>query len=153
VLFIAGLFGTLIGGFAASAWQKRSPAGYAWVLALTTLLSVPSAFAALLATSTGGSMAFLAITIFLLFLSTGPINTLILESVPVNLRASAMALSIFMIHMFGDWWSPEIVGRLADAFNHDLRKGVLVLPVVLLIGGILWLGLAVHIRRSKILTK
>ena len=31
----------------------------------------------------------------LLFLPTGPINTLIVESVPVNLRASAMAASIF----------------------------------------------------------
>jgi hypothetical protein len=93
-------------------------------------------------------MAFLACTIFLLFLSTGPINTLILESVPVNLRASAMALSIFMIHMFGDMWSPEIVGRLADSF-HDLRKGVLLLPVMLLVGGLFWLSLALYIRRAK----
>ncbi len=76
---------------------------------------------------------------FLLFLSTGPVNTLIIESVPLNLRASAMALSIFMIHLFGDMWSPEIVGRLADAWGHDLRKGVLLLLAVLLVGGVFWL--------------
>jgi hypothetical protein len=88
------------------------------------------------------------VTIFLLFLSTGPINTLIIESVPVNLRASAMALSIFMIHFFGDMWSPEIVGRLADACGKDLRKGVLLLPVMLLIGGALWVALALKITWS-----
>jgi hypothetical protein len=36
---------------------------------------------------------------FFLFLSTGPVNTLILETAPVNLRASAMAVSIFTIHL------------------------------------------------------
>ncbi|HWF17628.1 MAG TPA: MFS transporter, partial [Verrucomicrobiae bacterium] len=35
VLVVAGLLGTLIGGFAATAWQKRNPAGYAWTLALS----------------------------------------------------------------------------------------------------------------------
>ena len=105
VLVFAGLVGTLSGGFAASAWQKRNRAGYAWMLASTTLLAVPTAFAALLASNATSAMTFLAITMFLLFLSTGPINTLIIESVPVNLRASAMALSIFCIHLFGDLWS------------------------------------------------
>jgi MFS family permease len=143
VLVVAGLVGTLTGGFAASAWQKRNPAGYAWTLACTTLAAVPTAFAAVLASSATAVMAFLAVTMFLLFLSTGPINTLIIESVPVNLRASAMALSIFMIHLFGDMWSPEIVGRLADAWGRDLKKGVLLLPFVLFIGGLLWLALAI----------
>jgi len=48
-----------------------------------------------------------------------------------------------MIHLFGDMWSPEIVGRLADAWGKDLRKGVLLLPFVLLIGGLFWLVLAI----------
>ena len=141
VLVVAGLVGTLTGGFAASAWQKRNSAGYAWLLASATLMAVPTAFAALLASNTAAAMWLLAITMFLLFLSTGPINTLILESVPVNLRASAMALSIFMIHLFGDMWSPEIVGRLADTWGKDLQKGVLILPGVLFLGGVLWLVL------------
>jgi MFS family permease len=149
VIVFGGLLGTLLGGFAASAWQKRTPAGYAWLLALSTLAAVPTAFAALLASTASGAMTFLAITIFCLFLSTGPVNTLILDSVPANLRASAMALSIFMIHCFGDVWSPEIVGRVADAFDHQLQKGVLLLPFMLVIGGALWLVLALRIRQRK----
>jgi hypothetical protein len=85
---------------------------------------------------------------FLLFLGTGPVNTLILETVPVNLRASAMAMSIFMIHAFGDIWSPEIVGRLSDVWG-SLQKATLILPCALLLGGILWLWLALQMRRTS----
>jgi hypothetical protein len=87
-------------------------------------------------------MSLLALAIFLLFLSTGPVNTLILETVPINLRAGAMAMSIFSIHLFGDMWSPEMIGRLADRLGGDLQKAVLLLPAVLLVAGVIWLALA-----------
>jgi MFS family permease len=144
VLFFSGLVGTLAGGFAATAWQKRYRAGYAWLLASSVLLAVPTSLAAFLCSSKSGTLSLLAVSMFLLFLSAGPVNTLILETVPLNLRASAMAFSIFMIHMFGDMWSPEIVGRLADAWGDDLRKAVLLLPAVLLLGGVFWLILALR---------
>ena len=93
-------------------------------------------------------MVFLAAAMFFLFLSTGPVNTLILETVPINLRASAMAVSIFMIHLFGDMWSPEIVGRIADA-SGSLRQAVLILPVALIVCAVLWLALAVKTKRAN----
>src|ERR1035437_5288322 len=93
VLVVTGLVGTLIGGFAATAWQKRNRAGYAWSLGLSVLIAVPLAFGAFLAVSTFWSMTFLAAAMFFQFLPTGPVNTLILETAPVNLRASAMAVS------------------------------------------------------------
>jgi len=149
VLVVAGLVGTLIGGFAATAWQKRNHAGYAWTLGLSVLVAVPLAFGAFLAVSTFWSMTFLAAAMFFLFLSTGPVNTLILETAPVNLRASAMAVSIFTIHLFGDMWSPEIVGRLADSFGGNLQKAVLILPVALIVAAGLWLVLALKTKRGK----
>ena len=149
VLVVAGLVGTLIGGFAATAWQKRNRAGYAWTLGLSVLVAVPLAFGAFLASSTLWSMIFLAAAMFFLFLSTGPVNTLILETAPVNLRASAMAVSIFTIHLFGDMWSPEIVGRLADSFGGNLQKAVLILPVALIVSSALWLALALKTKRGK----
>jgi len=149
VLVVAGLVGTLLGGFAATAWQKRNRAGYAWTLGLSVLVAVPLAFGAFLAVSTLWSMVFLAAAMFFLFLSTGPVNTLILETAPVNLRASAMAVSIFTIHLFGDMWSPEIVGRLADSFGGNLQKAVLILPFALIVAGVLWLTLAVKTKRGS----
>jgi predicted MFS family arabinose efflux permease len=148
VLVVAGLVGTMIGGFAATAWQKRNRAGYAWTLGLSVLVAVPLAFGAVVVGSTFWSMSFLAGAMFFLFLSTGPVNTLILETAPVNLRASAMAVSIFTIHLFGDMWSPEIVGRLADSFGGNLQKAILILPVALIVACALWLVLALKTKRD-----
>lgn len=147
VTVVAGLLGTLVGGFAATALQKRFKAGYAYVLALATLASVPLSVVAF--TSSNGPLvaASLAIAIFLIFLPTGPINTLIVESVPVNLRASGMALSIFCIHMFGDMWSPEIVGRLADKWQ-SLRQALLILPTFFGFAGVIWLAYAIRTQRK-----
>lgn len=147
VLAVAGLVGTFAGGFAATAWRRRNRAAYAWVSALSVAAAVPVAFAAFLATSRVLSMVCLGTAMFLLFLSTGPVNTLILETVPVNLRASAMALAIFMIHALGDIWSPEIVGRLSDHLG-SLRHAALILPGVLVIAGGLWFVLAVVLGRG-----
>ena len=149
VLAVAGLLGTMIGGFAATAWQKRNPAGYAWTLGLSVLAAVPLAFGAFLAGSTFWSMTFLAAAMFFLFLPTGPVNTLILETAPVNLRASAMAVSIYMIHLFGDTWSPEIVGRLSVSFGGNLQKAGLILPAALIVASALWLLLALKTKRGQ----
>ena len=147
-LVVTGLVATMAGGFAATAWQRRFRAGYSTLLALSVLLSVPVAATAFLTKDTRWSEVCLAGAMFLLFLPTGPINTLIVESVPVMLRASAMALSIFVIHLFGDLWSPLIVGKLADAWSvaghpeTGLKSAVLILPAVLLIAAAFWGWLA-----------
>jgi MFS family permease len=148
VIVVAGLVGTMLGGFLATTWQKRNRAGYAWMLMLPLLCSTPVAFVALKTSSATGAMSFLALAIFLLFMVTGPVNTLILETVPLNVRASAMALSIFLIHLFGDMWSSEIVGYLADRW-HNLQHAVLILPAALLMATLLWLILALKIKSER----
>jgi len=140
VLFAAGLIGTLAGGFAATLWQKRNPAGYALTLGLSVLMAIPLTVVAFVARDQTTAMTTLALAMFFLFLSTGPVNTLIIEAVPANLRSSAMALSIFTIHLFGDMWSPRIVGHLSDDFG--LSKAVLILPAALLVAAAFWLALA-----------
>ncbi len=148
VLVVAGLFGTLIGGFTATAWQRKSPAGYALLLTVAALTTVLAATASFLSDSPQMSMAFLAAAMFLAFLPTGPINTLLLESVPVMLRASAMAASLFVIHVLGDFWSPAIVGLLADLGDVPDRPGaglqsaMLILPAVFSLSVLSWAWLA-----------
>jgi predicted MFS family arabinose efflux permease len=147
-LAASGLLATFAGGFIATAWQRRSPAGYAWVLGLSAAGAVPFAFAAFLAGSATAAMTFLALAMMLLFLSTGPVNTLILETVPTNMRASAMAASIFAIHLFGDLWSTEIVGEVSDALG-SLQQAVLILPVALAVCAGLWLWLALRMQAGR----
>lgn len=148
VLVVAGLLGSLIGGLVATWWQRRTPAGYALLLSLSIFCAVPVSFYALLAASTTSSMIFLGLSIFFIFFSTGPVNTLILETAPANVRSSAMAISIFLIHLFGDMPSPEIVGRLADRLAGDLRTALLLLPVALACAGALWMVLAVKTGKA-----
>ena len=146
VLVVAGLLGTMAGGFVATAWHKRHPAGYAWMLGLSVVLAAPLAIAAFLAADKTVSMCCLAGAMFFIFLCTGPVNTLILETVPLNLRASAMAMSIFCIHLFGDLWSSEIVGHLSDHWG-SLQKAVMILPAALGVAAALWISLALKTKR------
>jgi predicted MFS family arabinose efflux permease len=150
VLVVAGLVGSLLGGFLATWWQRRTPAGYALLLAASVLVAVPLSFCALLAGSTALSMAFLGLSIFFIFFSTGPVNTLILETVPVNVRGSAMAISIFLIHLFGDMYSPEVIGRLADSLAGDLQKAILLLPIALFVAALLWMILALKTGKTRV---
>ena len=143
----SGLLATFAGGFAATAWRKRTPAAYSLTLGISTLAAAPCAAWAFMGGTQLALMTGLGAAIFLLFLGTGPVNTLIVETVPVNLRASAMAMSIFLIHLFGDFWSPEIVGHLSDTLG-SLQKATLILPVVLLVSGGLWLALGVRTLRQ-----
>ncbi len=146
-LVLTGLVATLAGGFAATWWRRRHPAGYAWVLALSALAAAPAAWAAFTLGDLALAKTALAAAMFFLFLSTGPVNTLILETVPVTMRASAMAASIFAIHALGDLWSPKIIGRLSVHFG-GLQKAMLVLPVALVVSAALWLWLAVRTQRA-----
>ena len=144
-MVVAGLLGTFIGGMSATAWHKRTRAGYALLLGWSVLAATPCAFAALMVANTVAAMSLLAITMFLLFLPMGPVNTLILDTVPAHLRASAMAGSIFMIHLLGDLPSPKIVGMIAD-HQQSLARGVLVLPAALIPAALLWMVQAFRMR-------
>jgi MFS family permease len=146
ILVVMGLVGTLLGGWFGNILQRRSSSGYAQLLAWSVLASVPVVFVAFLASNIILCMTCLAIAMLLLFFSAGPVNTLILETVPVAIRASAMALSIFLIHLFGDFWSPEIIGWLSDTW-HSLHKAVFVLPLALAISGVIWLVLVKEMKR------
>lgn len=148
-LVVTGLLATVIGGYVATVWQRRTGTGYAWVLAASALLAIPAAFAAFTLPDLGHAKVALTTAMFCLFLSTGPLNTLILETVPVTMRASAVAMSIFCIHAFGDLWSPPIVGRLSDHW-HDLKEAVLwTLPGALVVSAFFWCWLLLWTKRSS----
>jgi MFS family permease len=145
-LVVTGLIATLLGGWISTQWRKKNPAAYAWVLGGSMLLGAPAAFAAFSLSDPFWAKAMLVASMFLLFLSTGPVNTLILETVPVRSRAAAMAASIFCIHLFGDLPSPWMVGELSDRVG--IAKAVLLLPCALVFGAVFWLWLAVRMQRS-----
>ena len=91
---------------------------------------------ALTVSSMRAYLAWFFVAEFLLFLSTGPINVTIVSVVPVGMRAMAVAVSIFAIHLFGDAISPPIVGWLAD--RSSLAEAVLIMPAAIAVSGVIW---------------
>jgi hypothetical protein len=71
-----------------------------------------------------------------MFLSTGPINASIVNLVLPTQRASAVALEVFTIHLFGDAFSPYLIGAVSDASS--LAQGVKIVPFAVVIAGVLW---------------
>jgi MFS transporter, Spinster family, sphingosine-1-phosphate transporter len=137
IVIVTGFFGTLVGGLLGDYCLKRSRQGYLWFSAVTTLAAAPVALLAL--TSPTPRIYYPAIVIaeLLCFMSTGPINAAIANIVSPLERASAMALSIFTIHLLGDVPSPPLIGHLA--VTGSLGRAVLLVPVALAIGGAIWL--------------
>lgn len=132
-----GLVATLLGGFLANGLRRCTPAGYVWIMALSMIVATPVCFFALMVGNATLSLIGLGVSMFFLFLPTGPIASEMFEIVPVHLRASAMAMCTFIIHLFGDFGSPTVVGQLSTRWN-SLQSGVLILPAILLIGAVLW---------------
>jgi MFS family permease len=113
ITVIDGIAGTLIGGWIAQRWLSTNHRALYllsfWSVALTlpcgamvffgpTAWAVPSLFAAE----------------FFLFLNTGPLNAAIVNSVNGPIRATAIACNLFIIHCFGDTFSPQIIGAISD---------------------------------------
>lgn len=136
VVVVTGLAGTLVGGWIADALRRRIANADLWVCGASALLSAPLAFVALTAEAPGLYLASLVAGQLLLFASTGPINDVIVAVVPPAERATASAVSIFVIHALGDVPSPALVGALSD--RTSLGSAILVVPVAIAAAGLLW---------------
>jgi MFS transporter, Spinster family, sphingosine-1-phosphate transporter len=137
IVVLTGFFGTMAGGWLGDAWQKRSAQGYLWFCGVVTLAAAPVALLALTAAAPAVYYPAIVVAELLLFMSTGPINAAIANSVSPLERASAIALSMTAIHLIGDVPSPPLIGYLSDAGS--LAHAVLLVPLAVAVGGTIWL--------------
>jgi MFS family permease len=140
IVVITGFIGTFAGGWLGDYFAKYSRQAYLWFSAISTLLAAPFVWVALTTESHSLYLASMVTAQLCMFLSTGPINAAIINLVLASERATAIALSVFAIHILGDALSPLIVGALSDAFS--LEQAIKILPVAVLIGGFVWIGAA-----------
>ncbi len=136
IVVITGLVGTFIGGWLGDYCNRYSKYGDLLVSAIATVIAAPFVWFALTAASQTGYLVCMVIAQLLMFLSTGPINATIVNLVLPNQRASAVALSVFTIHLLGDAISPYLIGRLSDASS--LAQAVKIVPVAVVVSGALW---------------
>jgi MFS family permease len=146
VIVATGFIGTFVGGWLGDRMQRVWQQGYLWMSGWATLLAVPCAAVALTATSQTLFYPALVAAELLLFMSTGPVNAAIINRVSPLERASGVALGTFIIHLLGDAFSPYLIGKISD--RSSLGSAVLIVPVAVAIGGVLWLGAAWTGRRK-----
>jgi MFS family permease len=116
--------------------ERETVRGLLRICALGSLMGAPIAVACFLSPSPGLFFVLVFFCILALFLSTSPINAVVLRAVPPEVRASAMAVSIFGIHLLGDLWSKPFVGKLIDRLPVEVAMQTL--PVAILVSAILW---------------
>jgi len=140
IVVITGFVGTFLGGWMGDYFAKRSQRAYLWLSALSCLIAAPLVWLALTTRSQQLYLASMVAAQLCLFLSTGPINAAIVNLVSATERASAIALSVFAIHLLGDVLSPPLIGALSD--RTSLESAVQIVPVAVVVGGVIWLWAA-----------
>jgi MFS family permease len=139
ITVIDGIAGTLVGGWVAQRWLRTNHRALYLLSFWSVALTLPCGAMVFFGPSAWAVPALFAAEFFL-FLNTGPLNTAIVNSVTGPVRATAIACNLFIIHCFGDTFSPQIIGYLSDRVQ-SLRLALGATLIFLVISCvILWNG-------------
>ena len=134
----AGLVGTFLGGWLGDWLLKRTDKAYLIVSGVGMLLGVPAVWVGLTAADRSVYLPAIFITEVMVFLNTGPANAVLVSVVLPEIRASAIALSIFAFHLLGDVPSPILIGKVSD-WTGSLEKSLLWNAVAIFVSGVFYL--------------
>jgi MFS transporter, Spinster family, sphingosine-1-phosphate transporter len=148
VVVVTGFLGTFCGGWLGDYCLRYTRQAYLWVSGIATLLALPCAVVCLTSGSPYIFYPALVAAELLLFMSTGPINSVIVGLVSPAHRASAVALSVLAIHILGDVISPPLIGSVSD--RTSLGAAVLLVPVAVAVSGLFWVAAALRCRREGV---
>ncbi len=126
IVVVDGLIASLAGGWLGDRLLPRIRSSYYFVSAVSMALGVPVMIIALFS---GGQAMIAGIwaAAFLLLVNTAPLNAALINSVGAHIRATAIAVNIFIFHLLGDVPSPSLMGYIAD--RHSLQTAF-ILPVI-----------------------
>jgi MFS family permease len=134
VTALAGLLGTVAGGWLGDKMDQRIPGGGLRMSGVGLLLAAPLMYLSVQVHALAPMFAVIFLAQFLLFLNSGPINAAIVNGVPPAFRAFAMGLNVLFIHLLGDAISPTAIGKLADMASLGFAIELNAVPVLL--GGV-----------------
>ena len=147
VTVIAGTMATLLGGWLGDRLLRRTHAAYQLISAVGMTLSIP---AIIVAIWHFGRLMYPAIFLgeFFLLLNTAPLNAALVNSVSARIRATAIAVNIFTIHLLGDAFSPMLIGCISA--RRDLQIGLTsVVPALAVSAALLFYGMRFAPRFEK----
>lgn len=133
----AGLGATLVGGWLGDRYLKKHRGAYYIVSGAGMALALPLI---LIAVFYNGWAMYPAIFAgeFLLLLNTAPLNAAMINAVGANIRVTAIAVNLFIIHLLGDASSPTIMGWISDKTN--LQMAFLAASVAVVLSAIILLN-------------
>jgi predicted MFS family arabinose efflux permease len=138
VTVAAGLVGTFLGGWLGDRLLRRTKKAYLLVSGWGMLLGVPAACVGLLAQEPTVYVPALFLAEVMVFLNTGPANAVLVNVALPEVRATGIALAIFIYHLLGDVPSPILIGRVSDYLG-SLETALLLTSVAMGVSGIFYL--------------
>jgi len=126
IVVVDGIIASLAGGWLGDYLLAKTKGSYYLVSAASMALGMPFLIAGLW-TRGPFMIPAIAVAAFFLLFNTSPLNAAVINSVDAHIRATAIAVNIFIIHILGDVFSPTLMGWVAD--RHSLQTAF-ILPVI-----------------------
>jgi len=126
IIVIDGILAALAGGWLGDYLLPRMKSSYYFVSATSMLVGIPVMIMALF-TKGPLMMPAIGVAAFFLLFNTAPLNAAVINSVGAHIRATALAMNIFIIHILGDVPSPMLMGWVADMRS---LQSAFILPVI-----------------------
>ena len=127
IIVVDGIVASLAGGWLGDYLLRRMKSSYYLVSAASMLLGIPVMIVALFVEGPTHDPSDCASPHFFLLLNTAPLNAAVINSVGAHIRATALAVNIFIIHLLGDVPSPTMMGWVADKRS---LQAAFILPVI-----------------------
>jgi MFS family permease len=126
IIVADGILSSLAGGWLGDYLLPRMKSSYYLVSAASMLVGMPVMIVALFVKGPL-MMPAIGVAAFFLLLNTAPLNAAVINSVGAHIRATALAVNIFIIHILGDVPSPTMMGWVADKRS---LQAAFILPVI-----------------------
>ncbi len=176
ILLAAAAVGTVVGGWLADTFGARRPGRLFLLPGIAMLAAIGCVLVLVYARSEPWINLGIFLTEYALFLVVAPCFTIIAGVTMPSMRGVAFGVALAARHVLGDLWSPTIMGWVIDTFAQrdsmatpfgrvlaalgalphthrgqepqNLTAGLLLIPVVLLVGGIVLLAGTRHLPRE-----
>ena len=152
---VGGAIGIYLGGRIADFMAaKRGQQWLPWVVAASSLITLPMLYLTFMATTPMGAIAAYALPAMLGTLYVAPGFALIQNSTPLEMRSVAAAINLFITNIIGLGLGPFTVGFFSDVFSSThgedgLRWGLATTILILLWGVFHYWRCGVMIKRAQ----
>ena len=114
----AGITSSLMSGFLADRLVARNVGYFSWVTAIPQLLAMPALVVVLTTSNLASALTALAVGMVLMGFVSAPLVSCIQYLASSSNRATASAISMFALVVFGNGMGPFLVGVMSDVVKH-----------------------------------